>query len=280
MPAMGGGPSLIACLLSFLASSGFPSDMAPDGANRLVLVEAPTSRLSAAGREHLRTAIGEVVARHGLILVPSETLSDKLLRCEPADCLSQIAAASGAGLVLRVDAKYAKESFELGVELWNSELGSLLGREGRTCPICDEQDLWGSAALLVQGLLERYLHKASRSGEQANASEAPAPPARVPLAAPAAHAEHAGNWVGYGGFALAAAGASVMGIGIYYLAVDGNPTCEACDFDRDTAKYGQPMAIAGGLALAGGAAMLLWRFWPSAPAVSLAPSGVLLTGRF
>ena len=236
--------------------------------------------MSPAGREHLRTAIAEVVARHGLTLVPSETLPDRLLRCDPTDCLPQIAAASGADLAVRVDARYARESFELRVELWNSDQGKLLGRKDRACPICDEQDLWGSAALLVQGLLDQAMQKASQptAAAPARTSDATAAPDRAPVLA--ARGDRVGNWVGYGGMALAAAGASLLGIGIYYLAVDGNRACDACDWDRDTAQYGRPMAIAGGVALAGGAALLLWRFWPSAPAVSLGPSGILVAGRF
>jgi len=266
----------IALLLSLGASAGRVSGMTGDGDKRLVVVESPGNRLSKGAKEKLRTAIVEVVARHGLQAIPSQTLSDKLLRCELPGCLPQIAAASGAAFVLRVEAKYAKESFSLDIELWNSDEGKLLGREDRHCPICDEQDLWGSAALLVQGLLDRAMHEENRA--------APVPAVQTPAATTVTElspqTDGPGKLVGYGGLALAVAGLSLVGTGIYYLVVDGHPACRQCDWDRDTAKIGLPMTIGGGVAAAAGTGLLLWRFWPSAPAVSLGPSGVLVAGRF
>ena len=274
---MGAGFFSIALLLSFLASPGATGD----SERRLVLVESPASRLSKDGREQLRAAIGDVVTRRGLGLVPSEALSDRLRRCELADCLPQIAAASGATLVLRVEARYANESFKLSIELWDSDQGKLLGREERDCPICDEQDLWGSAALLAQGLLDRALQEPETPVAKARPPAiAPAPPARAPLAPANTQAKHPGNLVGYAGLALAVAGAALLVAGVYYIAVDGEPACDACGWERDTAKYGRPLAVAGGVALAGGVGLLLWRFWPSAPEVSVGPSGVLVAGRF
>jgi hypothetical protein len=274
---MGAGFFSIGLLLSFLASPGTTGD----SERRLVLIESPANRLSEGGREHLRAAISDVVTRRGLVLVPSEGLSDRLLRCELGDCLPQIAAASGAALVLRVDAKYANETFKLGVELWDSDQGKLLGREERDCPICDEQDLWGSAALLAQGLLDRALQEPDAPVAKAAPPKTNAePPARTPLAPSNTRAEHPGALVGYAGLALAVVGASFLVAGVYYIAVDGKPACDGCGRERDTAKYGRPMAVAGGVALAGGLGLLLWRFWPSAPEVSVGPSGISVAGRF
>jgi hypothetical protein len=272
--------------LFFLALPARSSGTIADSSKRLVLIESPACRLSKSGREQLRTAIGDVVVRHGIEIVPSQTLPEKLLRCDLPDCLPQIAAASGAALVLRVEAKYAKESFTLGIELWNSDQGKLLGREARDCPICDEQDLWGSAALLVQGLLDRASQEREQVAEVPPSAAPTMPPKHVPstdaTTVPATEAQpgHSRKLVGYAGLALAVVGASLLATGVYYVAVDGKPTCDECDWDRDTAKYGRPIAIGGGAVLAVGAGLLLWRFWPSAPAVSLGPSGVLLAGRF
>ena len=274
----------IALLLALAASAGRSSAMAADSDRRLLLVESPTNRLSKSAKEHLRTAIGEVVARQGLQVIPSQTLPDKLLRCDWPGCLPQIAAASGATKVLRVQATYAKESYKLGLELWNSDEGKLLGREERDCPICDEQDLWGSAALLVQGLLDRALHEAKPAPTEPphETMTVPTPSAQAPAAGAAAEAEpgRPGKLVGYAGLALTVAGLSLLGTGIYYVVVDGRPACVRCDWDRDTSKYGLPMTIGGGVAAAAGVSLLLWRFWPSAPAVSLGPSGLLVAGRF
>jgi hypothetical protein len=272
--------ALIATVVAWARlSSGSPAD----GDSRLVLVESTDNRLSKSGKERLRTAISDVVSKHGLKLIPSESLPDKLRHGDLPGCLPQIAAASGAILVLRVEAKYVKESFKLAIELWNSDEGRLLGQEHRDCPICDEQDLWGSAALLVQGLLERAERETKSSPlEPPPAAVAPLLPSASPtfVAAAAASRSRGEKLIGYSGLALAVAGATVLATGIYLWTVDGDSACTRCDWDRDTGKYGRPMTIGGAVGLAAGAGLLLWRFWPSAPAVSVGPSGVAVAGHF
>lgn len=272
----------IALLISVLAPAARATGMADDSEKRLVIVEAPGSHLSKKAHDQLHTAIGEVVIRRGLQLVPSQTLTDKLLRCELPGCLPQIAGATGAMLVLRVEAEYAKESFKLVIDLWNSDEGKLLGHEERDCPICDEQDLWGSAALLVQGLLDRVAREARPVSEPPPfRASTPAPPPAAPglsLGQPVPAASHA--WIGYTGVGLALAGAAVLGTGIYYIAVDGDHACDHCDWLRDTKTDGRRLAIGGGAAVAVGAGLAAWGFWPSAPAISLGPSGLMVAGRF
>jgi hypothetical protein len=276
---MRAGFFLIASLLLSAASASQAAELPAGGGRRLVIVESPENRLSKEARDHLREAIGDVVSAHRLGQVSSQALPEKLLRCDLPGCLPQIAAATGATLVLRVEAAYAKESFKLAVELWNSDEGKLIGREARDCPICDEQDLWGSAALLVQGLLDRGLRASKPAPEE--------PPPRT-LASPAlavtdTEPAQSGAWAGYTGAPLALLGAGLLGAGIYYMAVDGKSACERCDWRRDTMADGRRLAIGGGAILAVGAGLLLWRFWPAspaAPAVSLGPSGLRFTGRF
>ena len=261
---------------------------APAGAaaadQRLVVIESSGGLLSKSAKERLRAAVAEVVERRGIAMVPSGALPERLVRCELPGCLPQIAAASGAALVLRVEARFAKESFKLKIELWNAEEGRLLGSDGRDCPICDEQDLWGSAALLTQGLIERALREPPKSPPAFHPVAAVAPQAVAPaplVAAPVvphAEAERPGQWVEYSGFALAAAGLATLVVGSYYVSVDGNSAC--CDRVRDTGKYGWPMAVAGGLALAGGAGLVAWSFWPAHAKVTVGPASVLVAGRF
>jgi hypothetical protein len=100
------------------------------------------------------------------------------------------------------------------------------------------------------------------------------------LAAKQGQADSSAHWAGYAGLTLGVAGAALLATGIYYMAVDGDPACKTCDWDRDTLNDGRRLAIGGGAALAVGAGLLLWRFWPSAPAVSLSPAGLLVAGRF
>jgi hypothetical protein len=253
----------------------------------LVVIEPSSgSVLSKGAKEHLRAAIAEVVMRNGITLVPSSTLPDRLLRCELPGCLPQIAAASGAALVLSVEAQFAKESFKLTIRLWNADEGKLLGSDGRDCPICDEQDLWGSAALLTQGLIERARREPSKAPVAIPLVAAAAPPVSSPAPLsvapvdPQAPSNHPGPFVTYSGFALAAAGLAALVVGSYYISVDGDRACSQCARVRDTSKYGWPIAAAGGAALLGGAGLVAWSFWPDHATVAVGPTSVFVAGRF
>ena len=254
---------------------------------RLVVIEPSSSgQLSKNAKERLRKAIAEVVTRNGITLVPSATLSDRLLHCEIPGCLPQIAAATGATLVLHVQARFAKESFKLTIHLWNADEGKLLGKDGRDCPICDEQDLWGSAALLTQGLIEQGVRKPEKVSPLIPPSAAAAPQVArqvplvtVPIAAQA-EAKGANKLAEYAGLGLAAAGLATLVAGSYLMAVDGKSACSKCDDVRDTSRYGRPMAIAGGVALLGGAGLVTWSLWPSNTQVAVVPGGLQLAGRF
>jgi hypothetical protein len=274
----------LAWLLLRGSTSAHAAQTASD--KRLVVIEPSTSgQLSKSAKERLRKAITEVVTRNGITLVPSATLPDRLLHCEIPGCLPQIAAATGATLVLHVQARFAKESFKLTVHLWNADEGKLLGKDGRDCPICDEQDLWGSAGLLTQGLIEQALRQPPKDSPLLPPSAAVAPPAppQAPLvtepAVPQAEARSSGV-AAYSGIALVAAGLATLVAGSYYISVDGNSACSRCDRVRDTSKYGWPMAVAGGVALLGGAGLVTWSLWPAHTQVAVGPTGLQLAGRF
>ena len=275
----------LAWLLLRGSSSAHAAETAAD--KRLVVIEpSSSSQLSKSAKERLRKAIAEVVTRNGITLVPPATLPDRLLHCEIPGCLPQIAAATGATLVLHVQACFGKESFKLSVHLWNADEGKLLGKDGRDCPICDEQDLWGSAALLTQGLIEHGLRQPEKvsplippSAAVALPSPPPAPLVTAP-AAPPVEAKGPNRFVEYSGLALAAVGLATLVAGSYLMAVDGNSACSKCDHVRDTSRYGRPMVIAGGVALLGGAGLVTWSLWPANTQVAVGPSGLQLSGRF
>jgi len=270
----------VAVLVAVLAGVNVRAVAAPAEERRLLVLEAPGNVLTKVARERLQAAIAEVAVGHGLTLASVKTLPDKLLSCALPGCLSPIAAASGAIFVLRVDAKFAKESFKLAVELWNSDEGKLLGRDRRDCPICDEQDLWGSAALMTQGLLERALREPAKS---ASAQTADAGASRLaPTAASATGAQISaappGRALRYSGWALSVAGLAVLAPGIYLWSVDGEPARP--DYVRDTRKYGLPMTIAGGVVLAAGAGLVAWSFWSGPAKITVGPSGLRVAGSF
>jgi hypothetical protein len=277
--------SCLAALALLLVRGSAPVHAAGTAADKRLVVIEPSSpsQLSKSAKEHLRKEIADVVKRNGILLVPSTTVSDRLLHCDIPGCLPQIAAATGATLVLQVEARFAKESFKLAIHLWNADEGKLLGKDGRDCPICDEQDLWGSAGLLTQGLIEQALRQPPKDSPlipPSAAPRAPPPASLVPTSAvPQAEAKGSGM-VTYSGLALAAAGLATLVAGAYYISVDGKSACSKCDGVRDTSKYGWPLAIAGGVALVGGASLVTWSLWPSNAQVAVGPGGLQLAGRF
>jgi hypothetical protein len=269
--------SCLAAIGCLLLGGVAPARAASPEPQRIVVVDAITGgALSAEGHERMRKEIADVVTRNGLLLVPTDTLPARLQHCEIPGCLAQVAAASGAMLALAVEANFAKESFKLTVALWNADEGKLLGKDTRDCPICDEQDLWGTAVLLTQGLLERTVRPAQGPGEAA----AIATPAAATATRPAEGDGNSGSLAAYSGLALAVAGLATLAVGAYYMGVDGNSACTRCDRVRDTRKYGLPMTIVGGVAAAGGAGLLTWAFWPRQAQVSVGPMGLQLAGRF
>jgi hypothetical protein len=273
--------ALVALLLGVLA----PFAAAAANDNRLVILESPGSLVSKNAKERLRASIAKVVEGRGIEVVPQTTLPDKLLRCELPGCLPQIGAASGATYVLRVNARFAKETFKLIVELWHTDDGKRVGSEKRDCPICDEQDLYTAAGDLTRDLLAGALSPPTTEPRTATPAVVPVPASPILATPPAPQPlpDQPRNAVTYTGLALAVAGLSALVVGAYYISVDGN-TAGKAGYVRDTRKYGLPLAIAGGAALAGGVGLLVWRLWPESAStsatISLGPTGIQMVGRF
>lgn len=271
--------------LALLVSASVRAAAAPTEERRLVLVEAPGNLLTKSTREQLHKAVAEVAMAQGLVMAPEGSLPAKLQACLLPGCLSSIAAASGAIFVLRVEATFAQESFKLAVELWNSDSARLLGQDRRDCPICDEQDLWGSAALMTKGLLDRALREPDRAAPAPLSPPAQAGDAPDPVAVPlpptrAREARPSLRLAEYSGLALCLAGVAALGVGAYYMSVDGEMVDRDSGRVRDTMKYGLPMTIGGGVALLAGAGLLAWSFWPRSVRMAVGPSGVDVAWRF
>jgi hypothetical protein len=88
-----------------------------------------------------------------------------------------------------------------------------------------------------------------------------------------------------GGSGVALAGAAAMGIGLYYLHVDGRAVCKAgeaapCDFERDTRTFGDVMLASGSGVFLLGAAAFFWGFYSDTTAVAVTPTGMVVTRRF
>jgi hypothetical protein len=272
----------VAALVGLLFGTSLAAQASSPEERRLLVLEAPGNVLTQTARDRLHAAIAEIAIAKGLTLASGDSLPAKLLVCDLPGGLPPIAAASGAVFVLRVEAKFAQESFKLAIELWNSDEGKLLGKERRDCPICDEQDLWGSAAFLTRGLLDRAIREPTPPvaaaiagrGELGLASGAAPALIEIPKGS-------TGSLARYSGAVLAVAGLAALATGIYYWSVDGEHA-GAADSDRvrDTRKLGLPLTIVGGTALVAGAGLWGWSFWAGPAKVAVGPSGIRVAGSF
>jgi hypothetical protein len=136
------------------------------------------------------------------------------------------------------------------------------------------------------------------SADAGAAAPAPAPPPPAKIEAAAAPAVEKGPALParakppkknlglmLGGSGVALAGAAAMGIGLYYLHVDGRPVCRAgetapCDFERDTRTFGDVMLASGSGVLLLGAAAFFWGFYSDTTAIAVTPTGMVVTRRF
>jgi hypothetical protein len=112
----------------------------------------------------------------------------------------------------------------------------------------------------------------------------PAAPAPLIATVLPAHGESSpSNWHTWAGVSLAVAGAAALGWGIYWIAVDNDPTGAPSDHRvYDTRTPGLFLAGAGLAAVAGGAVIFFTghRATDSTVAVELTPSSILFRGRF
>ncbi len=114
---------------------------------------------------------------------------------------------------------------------------------------------------------------------------APAPaPTPLIATAPPTHSESSPtSWHTWAGISLAVAGAAALGWGIYWIAVDGNPTgAPSAHLGYDTRTPGLILAGAGVAAVAGGAVLFYTGRRATEPTVALGltPSSILLQRRF
>ncbi|HSY39362.1 MAG TPA: tetratricopeptide repeat protein [Polyangia bacterium] len=111
-----------------------------------------------------------------------------------------------------------------------------------------------------------------------------AAPAPLITTAPPIHSESSPrSWHTWAGVSLAVAGAAALGWGIYWIAVDGNPTGDpSAHQGYNTRTPGLILAATGVAAVAGGAVIFFTGRHPIEPTVALGltPSSVFLQGRF
>ncbi len=233
-----------------------------------------------------RAALVKAVDNQGVEPVLLTNASADKLACNQSDCLRALARETGTSYVLRVQASYRRESYELRAELWNAATGKLIETRDRECEVCTGNDLVKAIRESASVLCARL------SAEPAAAPAAvaqPVPPAALPPAQPANPREDSyRGWRIGGGAVLAAAGAGLAGWGIWQLSRDGKGYCSSkskgddgqCPMVKDNAAPGWTN-LGVGLGLVALGAVVAVPVWLHADtSVAVGPSGVQVTRTF
>ncbi|MGB8295649.1 MAG: hypothetical protein WCG85_09510 [Polyangia bacterium] len=242
-------------------------------------------------RQEVRASAEQALRELGVEVVPQSQVKVSLDDCNIPACLADVGRQARASHILEIQGSYVNESYNLRLDLRDGETGRILGSDAKECEICSARDFYRAVKDRSAALWTRVVREQTGAGA-APTEAAPATPARVDLtktkvAPPPAKAGRS-FWrqpLPLVGLGLTAGAAVLLGFGSYYLAVDGDPdpSCggRLCPFKRSTATLGWGLVGGGVAALAGGVALLIWgRDDPDAPAISLGPGTVTLSGSF
>ena len=242
-------------------------------------------------RQEVRASAEAALRALGVEVVPQGQVKTSLDDCNIPSCLAELGRQAGASHILEIQGSYVNESYNLRLDLRDGETGRILGSDAKECEICSARDFYRAVKDRSAALWTRVVREQG-SAEALPSQAVPVTPARSDLteakAAPSPAKAGRSFWrqpLPLLGLGLTAGAAVLLGFGGYYLAVDGDsdPSCGGgvCPFKRSTATPGWGFVGGGVAALVGGVALLIWgRDDPDAPAISLGPGTVTLSGSF
>src|SRR5664279_2440699 len=184
---------------------------------RVVVVDTvqTTSRLKLSVRQAVASALDDL----SVTMVPPGDLTLEDSACTAAACYASVAKRTSATHVLLVQGVANPAGYRLSLDLRDGETGRSLGTDGKDCELCAEDQFAPTIQDRVTKLWTRVMRE-----------KAAPTPARV-VAAPAGQRqgvdvsaippwwEQPRPMIGLG---LGVVGLAAIGIGVYYIAVDGN----------------------------------------------------------
>jgi hypothetical protein len=191
-----------------------------------------TADLEAAAAAGLAAAGAKVVAR-----VPSS----------PAE--------AGPSTLLRGTCQVDGSTYHLHLVLEDARTGATVVARDDVCEICTEKDVAETVNIAASALKTAFDHT-PRSAPQ---TVTPARPMTAPASA-AVHPRAQGRWRRVLPWLAVGAGAAAMGVGIYYLAIDGKPVyCQmgVCGGWNDSKAWGIEYLAAGAAVAATGLVFVL-----------------------
>ena len=248
---------------------------------RVVVVDTvqATSRLKLSVRQAVASALDDL----SVAMVPPEDLTLEDSACADAACYASTAKRTGATYVLLVQGVANPAGYRLSLDVRDGETGRSLGTDGKDCELCSEDQFAPTIQDRVTKLWTRVMRE--------SAAPTPAPVVATPaghrsgadVSAIAPWWEQPRPMIGLG---LGVVGLAAIGVGIYYIAVDGNAS-QRSSIDnrpiilRDTSKWGWTLVGVGGVAALAGTSMFVWgRDDGTQVEVVMGPASLGLHGKF
>ena len=248
---------------------------------RVVVVDTvqTTSRLKLSVRQAVASALDDL----SVAMVPPEDLTLEDSACADAACYASTAKRTGATYILLVQGVANPAGYRLSLDVRDGETGRSLGTDGKDCELCAEDQFAPTIQDRVTKLWTRVMRE--------SAAPTPAPVVATPAGQrPGVDVSAIPPWweqprpmIGLG---LGVAGLAAIGIGVYYIAVDGHAS-QRSSIDnrpiilRDTSKWGWTLVGVGGVAALAGTSMFVWgRDDGTQVEVVMGPASLGLHGKF
>jgi hypothetical protein len=251
---------------------------------RVVVVD--TVQTSSRVKLSVRQAVASALDDLSVAMVPPEDLTLEDSACIHAACYASVAKRTGAKYVLLVQGVANPAGYRLSLDIREGETGRSLGTDGKDCELCSEDQFAPTIKDRVTRLGTRVM-KENETSAQGGAPAVDTSPSKRPgvdVSSIPPWWEQPRPMIGLG---LGVVGLAALGVGIYYIAVDGNVSKSSSAGNhqgillRDTSKWGWTLLGVGGVAALAGSSMFVWgRDDGTQAEVVMGPASLGLHGKF
>jgi hypothetical protein len=255
---------------------------------RVAVLQTQVVDLGKLGKQALESTILNAIESQDAEAVPYGDPGQAHPECVTPACYADVAKATGATYVLRVDATFARSTYEVQLHLWDAASNAVDTGDRQRCLVCAADDLLKTAHDQTILLCTRRLRQPAIAAAAPPVDTQPPPPVVAPGTdlrasepAPSLPAwRRVLPWIGIGvGVPTLAAGIALFAINNNRVCVGGEP--QPCAHAYDTGTRGAVLTAVGGvLALGGGGLLLLNTRGAGDRALSISPGRLAFVGAF
>jgi hypothetical protein len=246
---------------------------------------SPKLKLSA------QQAVAGALDELGIAMVPLEDVASEDKACTESACFATAAKRMRATKLLLVAGVANPAGYKLSLDVRDGVSGRSLGTDEKDCELCSEDQFATTLQDRVSKLLKRVAQDEARATSGEPGRSGPASGETETKSAANAAPSFWSQPTPMMGLGLAALGLAGIGVGAYYVAVDGNtvetnqPTGAGAKphpvIVRDTGKWGWTFLGVGAVAALAGTAMMIWGGDDgTSVSVAVGPASLGLQGKF